>query len=65
MKAGISLVFFCFFFLSQESLREVEQAKVSVVNPLDWAKVSANVKKCELNMYWEMAVVELFAFLWD
>ena len=43
----------------------MEQAKLSEVNPLDWAKVSANVKKCELNMLGEIAVVELFVFLWD
>ena len=50
-------------FLSQKSLSDLEQAKLSEVNPLDRAKVSANVKKCELTMYREMVVVELFVFL--
>ena len=68
---GIIKLSLGFNVLLQKSLSDLEQAKLSEVNPLDWAKVSANVKKWELDMLGEMVVVELFLFylllllLWD
>ena len=57
---GIIKLSLWFNFLFQKSLSDLEQAKLSEVYPLDWAKVSANVKNWELNMLGEMIVVELF-----
>ena len=52
-------------FLSHQLLSKVEQTKLSVAHPLDWARVSANVKKCVLNKLGEMGGVVLFVFLLD
>ena len=60
---GIQQLSSGFNVLPRKLLSKVEHTKLSVVHPLDWARVSANVKKCMLNKLGEMGGVVLFVFL--
>ena len=62
---GIQKLSSDFNFSTHRLLNKVEQTKLSVVHPLDWARVSDNVKKCVLNKLGDMGGVVLFVFLLD